>query len=37
MDDPQLNILWGIEDPQLSARDRSNPTLAELEAAGLPD
>ena len=36
-DDPQLNIPWGIEDPQLSARDRSNPTLAELEAAGLPD
>lgn len=36
-DDPQLNIPWGTEEPQLSARDRSNPTLAELEAAGLPD
>ncbi|MCE2490322.1 MAG: dTDP-4-dehydrorhamnose 3,5-epimerase family protein [Anaerolineae bacterium] len=35
--DPQLGIPWGIEDPQLSARDRSNPTLAELESAGLPD
>jgi len=36
-DDSQLNIPWGTEDPQLSARDRSNPTLAELEATGLPD
>ena len=36
-DDPQLNIPWGTEDPQLSARDHSNPTLAELEAVGLPD
>ncbi|MCY4024485.1 MAG: dTDP-4-dehydrorhamnose 3,5-epimerase [Anaerolineaceae bacterium] len=35
-DDPQLNIPWGTEEPQLSVRDRSNPTLAELEVAGLP-
>lgn len=36
-DDPQLNIPWGQEKPLLSARDRANPTLAELEQSGLPD
>lgn len=36
-DDPQLNIPWGIGKPLLSARDRNNPTLAELTVTGLPD
>ena len=35
--DPQLKIPWGLDTPLLSARDGGNPTLAELEAAGLPN
>ncbi len=35
-DDPQLKIPWGVAQPLLSERDRNNPTLAELEATGLP-
>ncbi len=36
--DPQLQIPWNVDEPLLSARDRNNPTLAELEAGGLlPD
>lgn len=31
-DDPELGIGWPIADPVLSARDRSNPTLAEYLA-----
>jgi len=32
-DDPTLAIDWGITDPILSERDRTNPTLAELPAS----
>ena len=35
--DPELKILWGLATPSLSARDSANPTLADLEVAGLPD
>lgn len=30
-DDPDLGIDWGIEDPILSKRDRTNPPLADLD------
>lgn len=30
-DDPQLAIDWGIDDPVISRRDRTNPSLAELD------
>jgi len=32
--DPEINIPWPITDPQLSAKDRGNPTLHELLARG---
>lgn len=32
-DDPALAIPWPVDDPILSARDRSNPRLAELDPA----
>jgi dTDP-4-dehydrorhamnose 3,5-epimerase len=36
--DPELAIVWPVEQPQLSARDAAAPRLAELRAAGrLPD
>lgn len=35
-DDPELGIDWGVNRPVLSDRDRSNPSLRELEAI-LPD
>lgn len=28
--DPELNISWPVQEPQLSARDRQNPTLRQL-------
>ena len=34
-DDPAVGIEWPLETPELSAKDRSGSTLAELEAAGL--
>ena len=36
-DDPELQIPWGVAEPLLSRRDRDNPTLARLQATGLPD
>jgi dTDP-4-dehydrorhamnose 3,5-epimerase len=33
-DDPALAIPWPVDAPQVSDRDRSNPTLAEARAAG---
>jgi len=35
-DDPAFGIDWGIEDPVVSERDRSNPTVAELPDALRP-
>lgn len=36
--DPELNIDWPVDQPNLSARDAAAPTLAEARAAGtLPD
>lgn len=35
-DDPELGIDWGVEDPVLSARDRSNPRRSEIDAALRP-
>ncbi|MFN8215865.1 MAG: dTDP-4-dehydrorhamnose 3,5-epimerase [Solirubrobacterales bacterium] len=29
-DDPEVGVEWGVEDPQLSERDRSAPRLAEV-------
>ena len=29
-DDPQIDINWGVQDPCLSDRDRSNPLIADL-------
>jgi dTDP-4-dehydrorhamnose 3,5-epimerase len=29
-DDPDLGVTWGLADPVLSERDRSNPSLAEV-------
>ncbi|MCK5133587.1 MAG: dTDP-4-dehydrorhamnose 3,5-epimerase family protein [Candidatus Sabulitectum sp.] len=34
-DDPDLNILWAVSDPVRSDRDRSNPTVKELQSEGL--
>ena len=36
-DDPALGIDWGVVDPMLSERDRSNPSLAEVLAADPPE
>ena len=36
--DPELGIVWPVDEPQLSARDAGAPSLAEMRAAGrLPD
>lgn len=35
-DDPALGIAWQARDPILSARDRSNPLLADLPAKDIP-
>jgi dTDP-4-dehydrorhamnose 3,5-epimerase len=36
--DPDLGIVWPVDDPQLSARDAVAPSLAEMRDAGrLPD
>ena len=35
-DDPQVGIDWGIQDPHLSDRDRSNPLIADLPADAQP-
>ncbi len=35
-DDPQANIDWGLNAPQLSARDQANLGLAEIPEAQLP-
>ena len=35
-DDPEIGVAWPAEDPIVSRRDRSNPTLAEI-LAELPD
>ena len=34
-DDPTVGADWGVEDPVLSNRDRSNPTTGELDRAAL--
>lgn len=34
-DDPDLNIRWAVSDPVRSDRDRSNPTVKELQSEGL--
>jgi dTDP-4-dehydrorhamnose 3,5-epimerase len=34
--DPQIGIRWGVENPILSARDRSHPNLSEVLPADLP-
>lgn len=36
-DDPAFSIDWGIDNPELSPRDRQNPQLVEIPAARLPD
>jgi len=33
-DDPALGLVWGVDDPVLSPRDATAPTLAALAAAG---
>ncbi len=35
-DDPEVNADWGISDPILSARDRTNPKRAEIPARHRP-
>ena len=35
-DDPQVGIDWGIQEPYLSDRDRSNPLIADLPAEAQP-
>ncbi len=35
-DDPQANIDWGLTSPQLSARDKANPRLADIPVEQLP-
>lgn len=35
-DDPALAIPWPVDEPMVSSRDRSNPTLAQIKA-NLPD
>lgn len=35
-DDPEVGIRWPVDDPIVSARDRRNPSLAEI-AVDLPD
>jgi dTDP-4-dehydrorhamnose 3,5-epimerase len=35
-DDPEIAADWGLESPVLSARDRSNPRRADIEAALRP-
>ncbi len=35
-DDPEIAAPWGIDEPVLSARDRSNPRRAELDPAVRP-
>lgn len=35
-DDPALGIDWGVSDPVVSARDRSNPRVADLPAGLRP-
>lgn len=35
-DDPAIGATWGIEDPVLSKRDRSNPSRADLPASRRP-
>ena len=35
-DDPQVGIDWGIQEPHLSDRDRSNPLIADLPADAQP-
>jgi dTDP-4-dehydrorhamnose 3,5-epimerase len=35
-DDPDIGADWGVEDPVLSARDRSNPARKDIEPSLLP-
>lgn len=35
-DDPDLGLLWGVERPLLSARDRKNPKLRDIPDGDLP-
>ncbi|MFC4047825.1 dTDP-4-dehydrorhamnose 3,5-epimerase family protein, partial [Dactylosporangium siamense] len=36
--DPDLGIVWPVDEPQLSARDAAAPSLAQMRAEGrLPD
>jgi dTDP-4-dehydrorhamnose 3,5-epimerase len=35
-DDPDIAADWGVKDPVLSVRDRSNPRISQLPAALLP-
>jgi dTDP-4-dehydrorhamnose 3,5-epimerase len=35
-DDPEIAADWGLEDPVVSARDRSNPTRSEIPKALMP-
>jgi dTDP-4-dehydrorhamnose 3,5-epimerase len=35
-DDPALGVAWGVPDPVLSERDRTNRPLADIPAAELP-
>ncbi len=34
--DPQINLDWGVSDPQLSPRDTKNPLLKDIPAENLP-
>ncbi|MFN7698471.1 MAG: dTDP-4-dehydrorhamnose 3,5-epimerase [Deltaproteobacteria bacterium] len=35
-DDPSIGIRWPLAEPSLSAKDRNNPRLAEIDPARLP-
>lgn len=35
-DDPEIGADWGVTDPVLSSRDRTNPTRATISPAGRP-
>lgn len=35
-DDPEIGLDWGIENPKISKRDRSNPRLAAISPVNLP-
>jgi dTDP-4-dehydrorhamnose 3,5-epimerase len=35
-DDPEINLEWGVQNPNISNRDRENPRLADISESELP-